>query len=162
MQRLSPRRRQSYAAVKSRSGSRPTSPTDVSVVMRPRKVDLPAPTVEDAPQQSPRLMLPPPEQSLTLRARLTKAVQQSPIIEITKILVLYGKMVSLTMPCTPYAPKVWLLYPLLGLAITDLILFGRDVRASVLLLSVHVAVVVVARQHERLCEGRDWGRLGYE
>lgn len=63
-----------------------------------------------------------------------------------------AKLLVLSLPCAPYATKAWLLYPLLGVAALDLGILPFDLRRSVLLLGVHLAVVFVAHQHGYRCE----------
>ena len=151
VQRVSPRRRESYTAVRSHTGSRPTSPADGSMVMRPRTIALPAPKADQTPQQSPRLMLPPPDHSS--RTALAIAAVNPTTIKPIKVLIFFGKIVSMVMPCSPYAVKSWVLYPLLGLSVLDLGFLGPQMRVSALLMVAHIAAVVLARQHGRLCEG---------
>ncbi|TKA21986.1 hypothetical protein B0A50_08484 [Salinomyces thailandicus] len=145
----------------SQSTSRPLSPVEGAMTVRPRKVDLPAaPSLSDnedtasSPQRSPRLMLPPPPPQHQLARSLLRAVQQ-PDLAITgfRAGLFLAKLISLFMPCAPYAPNSWLLYPLLALAALDIGLLEFDVRRSLGLVSVHVAVVWWAWRRDGLCEG---------
>ena len=148
----SPVRRTSGSQTQSHSHSRPTSPVDGSIVMRPRKIDLPPSTDEPPPQQSPRLMLPPPPDR-RFRSRLLHIVRQQNVITGLRATLFVAKLLSLTIPCSPYAVNAWLLYPLLGLAALDLGILNFDLRRSLLLLGLHVTMLVLTVQHSRLCEG---------
>jgi len=139
------------------SKSRPASADSAVVLSRPKKIELPAVSSRDeseepTPQQSPRLMLPPPPQRpvanamhRTLNHRVTK-----PLLNTLLFLV---KLAMLALPCSPFAINSWLLYPLLGLAGLELGLLGFDARRSMSLFILHIAFVYTARQHELLCEG---------
>ncbi|KAK3707744.1 putative serine/threonine-protein kinase iks1 [Vermiconidia calcicola] len=134
--------------------SRPTSPVDGSVIMRPRPIDLPPAGKERSPQQSPRLMLPPPPEEQRLTTRLLRIGRHPSAITAFRVTLFSGKLLSLMIPCSPYAATSWLLYPLLALAALELAILPFSFQQLLLLLGLHVTVVFVARQHDRLCEGR--------
>jgi len=145
----------SRSPAKQRGGtrSRPMSPLDSSVVIRPRKIDLPDDDPSDIPQpqQSPRLMLPPPPPRPTVN-RLLRILRQPTTVLGFRAALFVVKIVSMSVPCSPYAANAWLLYPLLALAALDMGVLPFDLRRSLLLLGVHFATVVVAYQHGWLCE----------
>ncbi|KAK4539911.1 hypothetical protein LTR36_009953 [Oleoguttula mirabilis] len=146
----------------SRSRSRPLSPVEGAVALRPWKVDLPPATQAPPPPppQSPRLMLqPPPER--TIATRIVRFARQRNTIDGFRASLFVAKVLFLFLPCAPYAANAWLLYSLLGLAGLDVGIMAFDLRRSLLLLGIHVAAVVVAYQHGRLCErpAMAWGDL---
>ena len=149
----SPARRDSGASNSHRrSGSRPISPLESSIVMRPRKIDLPPNTAESEHQQSPRLILAPPQDE-RLSSRLARLIRQPVVIASVRGSIFTAKLLSLMLPCSPYAANSWLLYPLLVLAALDVGGFSFNVRRSVLILGVHIILVVTANQWNRLCKG---------
>ena len=135
------------------SQSRPASPIDSSVVVRPRKIDLPLETEMPSPQQSPRLMLPPPPER-SLAQRLLRWVRHPNSLAGLRALLFLAKLLSLFTPCSPYAANAWLLYPLLVMAALDVGILAFDIRRSILLLGVHLVAIATAYQHGRLCEGK--------
>lgn len=150
---LSPVRRRSGSHSQAYSESRPTSPVDGSVVKRPRNVELQLESEESPPPQSPPLMLPPPPDR-RLASRLSRIARSSKSITGFRAVVFLAKLLSLTLPCSPYTANPWLLYPLMGLAAVDLGLLDFNLRRSLLLLGLHFTTVVLARQHGRMCEGK--------
>ena len=153
---LSPVERKSggHSHRQSLSHSRPTSPIDGSMVMRPRKIEIPHSGGETTPEQSPRLMLPPPPEEQRVASPMLRIVQQPNFTAALRATSFVIKLLSLTLPCSPFAANAWLLYPLLGLAAVDLGIFAFDLRRSFLLLGLHVTTVVLARQHNSLCGGK--------
>ena len=151
----SPTRRKSGSGSQSLTHSRPTSPVDGSIIKRPRQIDLPSPSGEKTPQQSPRLMLPPPPEELQLYHRVFRLAQRPHALTALRAIVFLAKLLSLMLPCSPFAASTWILYPLLGLAALDLPGFFLvfDLRRSLLLLGMHVTAVAFAGQRGRLCEG---------
>lgn len=153
----SPVRHNSSENVRSRSPlkhegsrSRPTSPLGASLTTKPRSIDLPPSAIQQTPKQSPRLMLPPPPDPLMDRvARLLASHQPSIAL---RVFIFLAKVLSITLPCAPYQANKWLLYPLLCLAALDLGLYTLSTKQSLLLLGVHIASVLIATQHSRLCE----------
>lgn len=142
----SPMRRQS-------SQNTPTTPTEHSVIRRPRHVDLPPPSpTSKSPQLSPRLMLPPPQHPPSILTQLYHISHHPMTITLLRTTLFLIKVFSLTVPCTPFTTSAWVLYPLLGIAALDLGIMEWDFRRSVLLFVAHVVVVFVAEQNGRLCE----------
>ncbi|KAK5123622.1 hypothetical protein LTR85_002660 [Meristemomyces frigidus] len=140
---------------RSRSRSRPLSPIEGAVALRPRKVELPTPAQQapPPPQQSPRLMLPPPPPPDRLVAtRIVRFAELPTTINGFRAALFVAKVLLLFLPCAPYAANAWLLYSLLGLAALDVGIIAFDLRRSLLLFGVHLAVVVLTYQHGRLCE----------
>lgn len=147
--------------VSSDSRSRPTS-ADSAVVLRPKKIELPSSNAsgEPSPQQSPRLMLPPPQQRPIVNA-MYRTLHHPITRPLLSTLLFLTKLAILALPCSPFSANTWLLYPLFGLAALDLGLLGFDMRRSVILLAFHAVVVYTARQHGMLCESsrRVWDGL---
>lgn len=142
----SPIRRQSFQHA-------PATPTEHSVIRRPRHVDLPPPSPSSkSPQLSPRLMLPPPPQPPSILTQLYRLSQSPLTVTLVRTALFLIKILSLTLPCTPFTTSAWLLYPLLGVAALDLGIMEWDLRRSVLLFVAHGVTVFVAWQHGRLCE----------
>lgn len=133
------------------SEDRPTSPLESSIVMRPRKVELPPPSTVTEPQLSPRLMLPPPPPETRWVTNMTRFVNQPPSILTVRSVLFVCKLISLSYPCSPYALNAWLFYPLLCLAALDLGVLPFRWRQSLLLLGLHTMVFSVALQRARLC-----------
>ncbi|CAK4032566.1 Ca2+ calmodulin-dependent kinase [Lecanosticta acicola] len=137
-----------------RSRSRPISPLESSMTIGARKkIELPprSPGEETPPQQSPHLMLPPPPDK-PMYTWLVRITHEPRITTCLRAIFFLGKLLSLSLPCAPYATNLWLLYPLVGLAALDLGLLDFSLRQSLILASVHFATIYVARQHSRLCE----------
>lgn len=131
----------------------PLSPLDSAVALgRNEKLELaPKETDEVQPQQSPRLMLPPPPERPMVHwiTRVVHDPRMALGLRVTSFLV---KLLSLSLPCAPYAANQWLMYPLLALAALDLILVPFSLRLTTSLLAVHVAVTLTASRYARLCE----------
>ncbi|CAK1354526.1 unnamed protein product [Cercospora beticola] len=133
-----------------RSRSRPLSPSEGSLAITPHQIDFTdAATKVKAPEQSPRLMLPPPEASTANRVGVVSSLSSPAVLRGMFFMI---KLLTLSIPCTPYAPNQWLLYSLLGLAALDLGLIHFSTRHSLLLLAFHVAVVLALKRSNRLCE----------
>lgn len=140
------------------SRSRPQSPLESCVVLRPRTAkELPPSEQAASPlsptQEGPRLMLPPPP------VQAEETVYSLPLVARIALLVL--KLVSLSLPCMPYAANPWVAYPLLIPTLLDI---GIDewaprgvqiggARYSMLLLAVHIAVLAAAIRGDKLCYG---------
>lgn len=99
-------------------------------------------------------MLPPPP------TRLLDTEYSLPLV--VRVVLLALKLVSVSLPCTPYAPNPWIGYPLLLLALLDVddgqwapggMWASGDLRFSSLLLVVHIAVVLGAVKGDGLCCG---------
>lgn len=151
---VSPMRSPTRPSARADSGqrARPESPIAGSVVVRqwPKLTDLPPPSSQGKtpPPQSPRLMLPsPPARPLLDRMR-----QQIPTSAIARVVLFIAKLLTLALPCSPYATNAWLMYPLMGLAGLELGLLLPNSRRTVMLLGVHVSAVVLASRSSTLCE----------
>lgn len=129
--------------------SRALSPLKAATNASPRKKEIP---IADAPPSlpSPRLMLPPPPERPIIDG-LGRAATQFQTDSARKVALFLVKLLSLSMPCTPYATNQWILYPLLGLAALDLGLITTTFRQSLALAFVHVAVVLIASKSATLC-----------
>lgn len=143
--------------------TRTPSPQETSsVVLRPRKLDLPPPLdphTHPSPVQShsPRLMLPPPPQEPP--SRLSQVVHNPTFVSVAKISVFCAKVFSLFTPCQPFSADPRVAYPLLCFASLDFLFAGFTFRgrnfgaigSSILLLVLHVAVVTMLLRWNRLC-----------
>ncbi|KAK4636798.1 putative serine/threonine-protein kinase iksA [Fulvia fulva] len=156
----SPVRHRSSGDIRSRSpikreqrDSRPTSPLDSPLTVGPKRLNLSPPSIEDAvsPQQSPRLMLPPPPVR-PVTAKLRHILHDPRTVLILRASLFVAKILTLSIPCRPYAANQWLLYSLLCLAATDLGLLSFSLRQSSLLFACHIVMVWLASQSGRLCE----------
>lgn len=147
----SPAGRKSGSQSQSHSHSRPTSPVEGSMVKIPRKIEVHSSREQSPVQQSPQLMLPPPPE-YRQENRLLNFARQPSVLSSFRATLFLAKLLSLMLPCAPFAANAWLLYPLLGLAALDLGIRNSDLRRSVLFLGIHVASMVLASQHGRLCE----------
>ncbi|KAH7135484.1 kinase-like protein [Dendryphion nanum] len=144
------------------SSARTPSPQGGSVILRPRKIDLPRPAdphlSSSAHMVSPRLMLPPPTPS---QSRVLHFLHHPTFAGVTKILLFCAKAFSLFSPCQPFAADPWAAYPLLCLASLDFLFVGFTWRnryvglggigGSTILLVLHVAVVMTLFRWNRLC-----------
>lgn len=144
---------------KSQPNIRTPSPEEGSVVLRPRKLDLPRPhDPHTSPTHSPRLMLPPPPSP---RPRLYQILHHPTFIGVTKISLFCAKVVSLFSPCQPFAADPWVAYPLLFFASLDFLFVGFTFQGryfgvgglggSALLLGIHVAILMMLLRWDRLC-----------
>lgn len=140
---------------------------DSAVVVRPKHIDLPTPRPEVAsPQQSPRLMLPPPIPRQSLAMRLAQYLHHTLHHPATapsfRAALFIAKLTTLFLPCAPFAASAWFLYPLLALAALDLGILPFHWQRSWMLVGLHFVVVYLARQWGVLCEGKSltWG--GYD
>ncbi|KAK0281241.1 putative serine/threonine-protein kinase iks1 [Friedmanniomyces endolithicus] len=139
--------------LRSRESSRPLSPIDSAITIRPRKIDLPAPPAESVPppQQSPRLMLAPPP-AHPLVGRLARFAQHPGTISGFRASLFVAKLLLLLLPCAPYAANSWLMFVLLGVAALDVGILSPNLQRSIFLAGIHIAAVVVAAQHGYHCE----------
>ncbi|KAM0723839.1 hypothetical protein Q7P37_000829 [Cladosporium fusiforme] len=134
--------------------SRPRS-ADSAVVVRPKHIDLPSPHAgSPTPQQSPRLMLPPPPPRRTPASLLIHCLHHPSAVPSFRCALFFLKVLTLFLPCAPFAANPWLMYPLLALAAWDLGGLAFRWRRSWILLGVHFVAVVLARQRAVLCEGK--------
>lgn len=130
--------------------SRALSPMKSSSNVIPKKTEM-ARTESEQSLPSPRLMLPPPPE----RTRIEELGGTSAHLNAEnarKVALFFAKLLSLSMPCTPYATSSWILYPLLGLAALDLGLIKLTLRQSLTLAVVHFALVLLASQRASLCQ----------
>lgn len=144
--------------------SRPRS-ADSAIVVRPKHIDLPSPHPNNTnitPQQSPRLMLPPPPPRRNVATFLLHVLLHHPATVPTFRSALFlVKILSLFLPCAPFAPNPWLLYPLLTVAAWEMGFALFSWKRAWVLLVVHLVVVGLARERGMLCEGNrvDWGEF---
>ncbi|KAF2874504.1 kinase-like domain-containing protein [Massariosphaeria phaeospora] len=144
------------------TSNRTPSPQDGSVVLRPRKIEVPHHSNPHAsPNRSPRLMLPPPPP--TRHSRIHHVLHNPTFIGATKIALFCAKVYTLFSPCQPFAANPWVAYPLLCFASLDYLSIGVGVTVrerywglgglggSGVLLVVHVAAVALMRRSGRLC-----------
>lgn len=146
---------------------RAASPPDSagSVILRPRKVDLPLPSSphrSPSPGLSPRLMLPPPPPR-NLHTRFSMLMHNPTFVSIAKIILFSAKVFSLFSPCQPFAANAWVAYPLLCFASLDFLFLGfgfsfrgrymglGGLAGSLILFGLHVAVVGMLMKWDRLC-----------
>ncbi|OQO13234.1 hypothetical protein B0A48_01462 [Cryoendolithus antarcticus] len=124
-----------------------------AIVVRPRKIDLTSNSHDHLPepQQSPRLMLPPPPDRSAYSV-FTRMLHHPVVIPALQLGLFAIKLASLSLPCLPYAANSTLLYPLIALAAIDLGLMPFNSRTSILLLGLHLAAVYIAHQQGRLCQ----------
>jgi serine/threonine protein kinase len=151
---------------------RRVSPPEDSVILHPRKIDLPPPQQahrQSSPQRSPRLMLPPPPIQPAY-TRLLDSMRSPLVISMAKIVLFLAKVISLFGPCQPFAADPWVAYPLLCFASLDFLGVGMawrgvgrvrggylGVKTDSLVLAVcHVVVVGFAIRGERLCLRVEW------
>lgn len=113
-----------------------------SLVVRDR---FPSPTkLPDVPQ----LTAPPAfTQNVGLRIRSQSHTMQRG----TKIALLLLKVVSVSSLCTPMAPNPVIAYPLLGLAVLDILLSGTHLTISMILVAIHVAALLLTARTNMLC-----------
>ncbi|KAI7087172.1 kinase-like protein [Hortaea werneckii] len=132
--------------------SRPMSPVNGTVAVRPRKIDMPAPTDSmPPPHQSPRLMLPPAPDQVPAYG-IPRRLQSPAAISGFRASLFVVKLLVFSLPCAPYAANAWLLYPLLGLASLDIGILDFELRRSLALLAVHLAAAWLAWQRGGLCD----------
>ena len=130
----------------SRASSGPTSPIDSCVVKSPRGAEFVDSTAE---RGHPRLMLPAPP---TTRP-LVSWPGQFTRFAFLRAAVFLGKLLSVTMPCLPYATDPWLFHALIILAALDCGIVQLNWRQAALLLTVHTVTVVIASRRSMLCAG---------
>ena len=107
-----------------------------------------------SPQLSPQLLLPaPPQDRWQIWLNTFQAYARQPsVVASFRATLFLAKLLSITLPCSPFAPNPWFLYPLLGLAALDLASATADLRWSTLLAGLHVATTLAAARENRLCE----------
>ncbi|GAB1737723.1 hypothetical protein NU219Hw_g2135t1 [Hortaea werneckii] len=132
--------------------SRPMSPVNGTVAVRPRKIDMPVPPDSmPPPHQSPRLMLPPASDRVPAYW-FPRRLQSPAAISGLRASLFVVKLLVFSLPCAPYAANAWLLYPLLGLASLDIGILDFNLRRSLALLAIHLAVAWLAWQRGGLCD----------
>lgn len=148
--------------LRQRSTSRPRSPEASTVVLRPRKLEFGQAKRSSPAQQSPRLMLPPPRPRPTLASRFLHLAHH-PVAKHTLLAGLFAlKVMALTGPCMPFAPKPWIMYPLLGVAVLDLGTFGFDGWRVFVLFAAHFTALWLARESGGFCESIERAPLSWE
>ncbi|KAI5199581.1 kinase-like protein [Aureobasidium subglaciale] len=140
---LQPRRFSRDMGSGSGSNTSTPSPPDASTLTF-RGRDLGTPSITKQPT---RLMLPPPP----LQSQL--AFMHPPLLFALKILLFGLKFFLLSYPCSPFAAKMWLTYPLMGLAMLDLTIWKTNLRTSLILIIVHGLVTVAAAKWGMMCNG---------
>jgi serine/threonine protein kinase len=142
---LQPRR---FSKDISRSTSTDTntpSPPDASTLaFRGREVGTPP-----LAKQPTRLMLPPPPPPSQPHSLIT----HPSFLLCLKVFLFGSKLFLLSYPCSPFAARSWLVYPLMGLAVLDLTVWKTNTRDSLILMVVHVFIVAMARRWSVLCNG---------
>ncbi|KAF2642877.1 kinase-like protein [Massarina eburnea CBS 473.64] len=136
-----------------------------SVILHPRKVDLPPPQEVHrpaSPQRSPRLMLPPPPPQSPYTI-IFHALHSRAFMGTAKMAIFIAKAFSLLGPCQPFATDPWVAYPLLCFASLDFLGSGTGLRVAVrfrclgwlgrslVLLMCHSVVVWILMRWDRLC-----------
>jgi serine/threonine protein kinase len=106
------------------------------------------------PKQTSRLMLPAPPRP---QSQLS---QHYPFFLPTLKVTLFGlKFFMLSYPCSPFAGRLIITYPLVGIGLLDLTVWSWSLRWSLWLMGVHLVVVLMALRWGCLCEDGGW-RLG--
>jgi hypothetical protein len=98
------------------------------------------------------MLPPPPEEPLTFIDRTVRLVQHPTVATGSRVLLFLAKLLSLTVPCSPYATSAWVLYPLLALAALDLGLLSLHLREELLFTVLHFGIVAFAIRQGRLCQ----------
>ncbi|KAI4746742.1 kinase-like protein [Aureobasidium sp. EXF-12298] len=143
---LQPRRFSRDVSTSASTDTSTPSPPDASTLaFRGRDVGTPP-----LAKQPSRLMLPPPPPTQPRRL----ATRLSPLL-CFKVFLFGLKLFLLNYPCSPFAAKAWLLYPLMGFAILDLTIWKTNTRESLVLMVVHVLVLAMARRWSMLCNGNE-------
>jgi len=103
-------------------------------------------------------MLPPPEPKVeTWRARIRLLAEDVVVVRVLKTMAFLFKIWVLLAVCAPYTAKTWVLYPLLGMAIVDVVVVEMSLSTSAALLTAHLAIVWWLRRTGSLCS-----RPGFE
>lgn len=153
----SPGRHPSSESIRARSPTkhertRPLSPLESSLTIGPRrKIEAPHSTAETSSRPNSPLMLPPPPERPII-SWVHRFVHEPRLVIVLRATLFVAKLMTLSIPCTPYAANPWLLYPLLGIASLDLGLLPFGIRQSLVLTGAHVVFVLIASQHGRLCD----------
>ena len=126
-----------------------------TVVLRPvgrKNHSLPASPVAEP---SRPLILPPPP---TLASQITGALSMPSVVFVGKVILFLLKVLSVSGPCSPFAPNPWVAYPLYWLAALDFSTVVSGVwrpqlnsRISLVLLIIHVLAVASTVRSDRLC-----------
>ncbi|KAI5211991.1 kinase-like protein [Aureobasidium subglaciale] len=122
--------------------STPSPPDTFALTYRGR--DIGAPPLSKHPS---RLMLPPPP------APSNPVYVHPNLLFIFKLLLFGLKFFLLSYPCSPFAPRIWLTYPLMGLATLDLTIWKSSLKTSLILIVVHALVPAVAARWGTMCNG---------
>jgi serine/threonine protein kinase len=148
---LQPRRFSKDISRSTSTGTNTPSPLDTSsLAFRGREVGTPP-----LNKQPARLMLPPPPPPQPY------PVTSHPSFLLYLKVFLFGfKLFLLNYPCSPFAARSWLVYPLMGLAVLDLTVWKTNIRESLMMMVVHVLVVAMARRSSVLCSGSSWKGTG--
>jgi serine/threonine protein kinase len=154
--------RPGLSKLRHRNTSRPRS-ADSAVVIRPKHIELPPPQANStSPQQSPRLMLPPPPPPRTMANGVVHMLHHPAAAPTFRGVLFLAKLVTLFLPCAPFAANPWFLYSLLALAAVDVGILPFRWRQSWVLVAVHLVVVYLARQRGILCEGKSVAWDGFD
>lgn len=112
--------------------------------------DHPLERKQSSSPSSRPLLLPPPRS--TPRPARTSPLH---VRQTFRAVVFVLKIAALSVPCAPFAPRVTLLYPLLGLGAWELVAspFGSGWVADILGLALHLVVLLAAERWEGICAG---------
>lgn len=99
-------------------------------------------------------MLPPPPPQRTIANGIVHALHHPAATPTFRATLFLTKLVTLFLPCAPFAANPWFLYSLLALAAVDVGILPFRWRQSWMLMAVHLVVVYLARQRGVLCEGK--------
>lgn len=140
-----------------RSVDRPAAPMPPSQAQRQpheavlRKHSLSPPVRAASRSHSPRLMLPPPAPRVgDLLAG--KSVRTAMSLALLRSGTLIVKITTLVTICSPAAPRPIVLYPLLFLAVLEVVALDLGATAATLSFALHMLLMWYFRQHSTMCE----------
>ena len=79
----------------------------------------------------------------------TKRMATLEALMLIRVVVFFIKIVSLSQPCLPAAPKATVYYPLIGLAILDFT--APSLPHTIFLAAIHVGVLILVRIFGEMC-----------
>ena len=131
------------------ASDRPTSSS--SMILRPRKESKQLQDL-DRPRTMSPVLLTLSHPTITYQRRLLNILSRPESWLLVKLVIFFGKAISIANPCLPMAPNPWVYYPLLMLALLDFV--GPFLMTTAVLGGLHVGLLLIVQKVGWVCAVR--------